>query len=96
MGREIERKFLVANDGWRAAARPGVSIRQGYLSSDPGRTVRVRVAGEEAFLTIKGPAAGASRDEFEYAIPPDDGAALLGSARPRSWRRCAARWTSRG
>jgi adenylate cyclase len=76
MGREIERKFLVTSDAWRAGA-PGTPIRQGYLSLDPERTVRVRLAGEKAFLTVKGLTRGATRDEFEYPIPAADAAAML-------------------
>lgn len=51
--------------------------RQGYLSTDKARTVRVRIAGDEAFITIKGPASGISRPEFEYEIPVSDAAAML-------------------
>lgn len=77
MGQEIERKFLVAGDGWRAGADAGTALRQGYLCADAARSVRVRVAGREATLTIKGPGDGAVRDEFEYPIPLDDAHALL-------------------
>ena len=79
MAREIERKFLVAGDGWRAAASPGIRYRQGYLSAgaDAGCTVRVRIGGERAYLTVKGPAAGAARDEYEYPIPVADAAEML-------------------
>lgn len=77
MGIEIERKYLVRSDAYRSLA-PGVECRQGYLCAAPERTVRVRVLGERAFLTIKGPTAGATRAEFEYAIPPDDARQLLG------------------
>lgn len=76
MGIEIERKFLV-RDRSVLGRSAGVRYRQGYLSRDPKRTVRVRVAGSHAYLTIKGLADGASRAEFEYEIPVDDGAALL-------------------
>jgi adenylate cyclase len=76
MATEIERKFLVRNDTWRDGAR-GVAYRQGYLSTDPERTVRVRIAGERAFLTIKGRTRGATRAEFEYPIPVADAARLL-------------------
>jgi len=65
---EIERKFLVVGDAWRAGA-VGTRYVQGYLSRDPERTVRVRRAGDKAFLTIKGISRGISRPEFEYAIP---------------------------
>lgn len=77
MGREIERKFLVRNDGWRALAENGVQYRQGYLSTDPERSVRVRTAGDRAFITIKGKSSGAARDEFEYSIPAADARELL-------------------
>ncbi len=76
MGREIERKFLVTSDAWRAGAA-GLEIRQGYLSLDPERTVRVRLAGTDAWLTVKGITRGATRDEFEYEIPAADAAAML-------------------
>jgi adenylate cyclase len=76
MGKEIERKFLVTGDGWRAGAT-GKPYRQGYLSSLKERTVRVRTDGEKGYLTIKGPSIGASRDEFEYAIPVADALAML-------------------
>ncbi len=76
MATEIERKFLATSDAWRVGA-PGVRICQGYLNRDPERTVRVRLAGEKAFLTIKGTTTGISRQEFEYEIPPADARALL-------------------
>lgn len=75
MAVEIERKFLVQGDSWRAA--PPVFYSQGYLNRDKARTVRVRIAGEEAFLTIKGISVGASRAEFEYPIPLWDARELL-------------------
>jgi adenylate cyclase len=76
MGREIERKFLVKNDTWRAGAE-GIPYVQGYLSRDADRTVRVRRAGTKAFLTIKGKPDGISRAEFEYEIPLADTGELL-------------------
>jgi adenylate cyclase len=76
MGVEIERKFLLAGDGWRALGQP-VLLRQGYLSLDPARVVRVRVDGDEAYITIKGRGKGASRGEWEYPIPLDDANELL-------------------
>lgn len=75
MAIEIERKFLVQGDAWRSA--PAVYYSQGYLSRDKARTVRVRIAGEAAFLTIKGVTQGASRAEFEYPIPVADAHQLL-------------------
>ncbi len=77
MGIEIERKFLVTDDSWKATAGEGLVCRQGYLCSGDGKTVRVRVIGEKAFLTIKGPTNGISRSEFEYDIPAGDAEALL-------------------
>lgn len=75
MGTEIERKFLVTGEAWRSA--DGMRLIQGYLNRDKARTVRVRVAGEQAFLTIKGPTHGASRAEFEYEIPLAEAESLL-------------------
>lgn len=78
---EIERKFLVADDSWRDGT-PGVRIAQGYLSQDPDRSVRIRVGGEKAWITIKGRTEGITRVEFEYAIPVADAPALLGLCLP--------------
>jgi adenylate cyclase len=77
MGTEIERKFLVTSDAWKASASPGLRIRQGYLSSDKDRTVRVRIAGDQAFLTVKGLTRGSSRPEFEYPVPVQDGEEMI-------------------
>lgn len=77
MGIEIERKFLVGGDGWRQQAASQTRFSQGYLSRDPARTVRVRIAGDAAFLTIKGATTGATRAEFEYAVPLADAQQLL-------------------
>ncbi len=77
MGIEIERKFLVADEGWRQAATRQTRFSQGYLSRDPARTVRVRIAGDAAFLTIKGATTGATRAEFEYDVPVADAQQLL-------------------
>lgn len=77
MKQEIERKFLVRSDDWRAAAVSAQPMRQGYLCLDPARTVRVRLAGDQAWLTIKGIGNGPARAEFEYAIPADEAAQLL-------------------
>jgi adenylate cyclase len=76
MKREIERKFLVRGSRWREGAR-GENCRQGYLSTDIDRTVRVRVMGERGTLTIKGRSAGSVRAEYEYPIPVEDAAYLL-------------------
>lgn len=76
MAQEIERKFLPANEGWRGLAA-GTAYLQGYLCASKGQTVRVRLAGEQALLTIKGPTQGISRAEFEYAIPVADARELF-------------------
>ncbi len=76
MGREIERKFLVRGEPWREGGR-GTSLRQGYLSVDPERVVRVRVAGAAGVLTVKGRGSGAVRPEFEFSIPHADAADML-------------------
>ena len=70
MGKEIERKFLVKGDAWKALA-PGIRYRQGYLNSSFDRTVRVRTIGDQGFITVKGPNNGIARPEFEYVIPAD-------------------------
>lgn len=66
---EIERKFLVAAETWRANAGPGVPIAQAYLTVSGPFSVRVRRMGAEAFLTIKSNDPGLTRVEFEYPIP---------------------------
>lgn len=75
---EIERKFLVTSDVWRSLGTP-VRMRQGYLSNDIERTVRVRVSGDRARLTVKGKNTGAVRNEFEYEIPIADAEIMLES-----------------
>ena len=80
---EIERKFLVASDAWRADITKSTRIEQGYLHSDRERAVRVRIKGEQAFLTIKGGAGVGTTDsdiarlEFEYEISVEDASAML-------------------
>ena len=73
---EIERKFLLKNDDWRKGAS-GILYRQGYLCTDPERTVRVRIGGDTAILAIKGGGDGIARAEFEYPLPMEDAAHLL-------------------
>ena len=76
MGVEIERKFLLASDAWRGQGSP-TRMRQGYLVADAVRTVRVRIEGGRAVITIKGKSTGASRGEWEYEIPVADATELL-------------------
>jgi CYTH domain-containing protein len=81
MGTEIERKFLV-RDLQALAGVDGIAYRQGYLSTEADRTVRVRRAGAHAFITVKGRSHGATRAEFEYEIPVADADAMLGLCIP--------------
>lgn len=76
MALEIERKFLVGDTGITDSLN-GERLVQGYLSHDKNATVRVRIAGDSAWLTIKGKTEGATRSEFEYAIPLEDASAML-------------------
>ena len=76
MGIEIERKYLVSNDDWRELGAP-VHYVQGYLVADGERTVRVRVAGSNGYLTIKGISQGFSRKEFEYPVPVNEALEML-------------------
>jgi adenylate cyclase len=73
---EIERKFLIKTELWQPSTK-GVEIKQGYLSVDPERVVRVRVADEKAFLTIKGKSEGIVRTELEYEIPKNEAEVLM-------------------
>src|SRR4051812_39763063 len=78
MGIEIERKFLVDKEKWDQVTKEKRSLyRQGYMVSDPEKTIRVRLTDAAAFLTIKGLTVGASRTEFEYNIPVDEAQQLL-------------------
>lgn len=77
MGIEIERKFLVATDGWRNAVTRVVPLWQGYLSTAPECAVRVRMSGDAAWLTVKGFSVNGAAPEFEYPIPVADAATML-------------------
>jgi len=75
---EIERKFLVDAGKWQQADKPeGILYRQGYLMSEKHCTIRVRIAGGRAFMTIKGASSGISRAEYEYEIPVADASQML-------------------
>jgi adenylate cyclase len=76
---EIERKFLVLNDDYKGLTWNSCRIRQGYLSTHPGRNVRVRINGEKGYLTIKGPSnsSGTTRYEWEKEIPVEEAIELL-------------------
>ena len=75
MGVEIERKFKVKDRFCPTGV--GIEMAQGYLSRDPRRTVRIRIAGIQGFLTIKGETCGATRSEYEYEIPAEEARELL-------------------
>lgn len=81
MAKEIERRFHLKHDGWRALAE-GEWLKQGYLSVEPERTVRVRVKGDQAWLTLKSNISNVSRHEFEYAIPLADAQTMLATMCP--------------
>lgn len=77
MAIEIERKFLLHDDSWREQADAGVFYRQGYLASDQVSSIRVRLAGDKAWLNIKKAASAIRRLEYEYPIPVEDAAEIL-------------------
>ena len=75
---EIERKYLVNKTKWNETDKPqGQFFRQGYLLTDPNKTIRIRVTDSKGYLTIKGLSIGATRPEFEYEIPKDEAEQLL-------------------
>ena len=76
MGTEIERKYLVKGTEWKNLAS-GKRYCQGYIATVGRQTVRVRIAGEQGFLTIKGANVGFVRSEFEYPIPIEDAEEML-------------------
>ena len=84
MAQEIERKFLVLDDSFKHEAFSKSHIQQGYICSERGRTVRVRIRDERAYLTIKGPSenGGLSRYEFEYEIPLEDARQMMQFCEP--------------
>ncbi len=84
MSIEIERKFLVTSEDFKSEAYKSTRIRQGYLASVPGRTVRVRTKGEKGFLTVKGESneSGTTRFEWEKEIPVEEANDLLKICEP--------------
>jgi len=84
MGLEIERKFLVTSDAWRAAAHAVIPMAQGYVNDTAAiesgaqkASVRVRIQGDTAFINLKSREIGHTRQEFDYPIPVEDARALL-------------------
>lgn len=84
MAREIERKFLLSGDGWRAAVSHSVVMCQGYLATTETVSIRIRQEGDEAFLNLKSATLGVSRDEYEFPLP-------VGGAQEVLERFCAGR-----
>jgi len=84
MAQEIERKFLVTSEAYKGVAFRDTRISQGYLSSLPDRTVRIRIRGEKGFITIKGKTneSGVSRFEWEKEIPVSEANELLKICEP--------------
>ena len=74
---EIERKFLVANDGWKSSVTRRICIRDGLIANINGNKARVRISDSNATITLKGRRRGPIRTEFEYAIPYSDAAEIL-------------------
>lgn len=74
---EIERKFLVSSDDWRREARSSARLVQGYVANTERCSVRLRVAGEQAWLSLKGVQPGTTRLEFEYPVPVQDAVEIL-------------------
>ncbi|WP_269531455.1 CYTH domain-containing protein [Chitinimonas sp. BJYL2] len=81
MAQEIERRFLLKTDAWRGLAE-GEWLKQGYLSVERERTVRVRIKGEQAWLTLKSNISNVSRHEFEYPVPLADAETILAAMCP--------------
>lgn len=77
MAKEVERKFLVKDDSYRAMAVESYKISQGYLSRKQSAVVRIRTKDSKAFITIKGETNGCTRDEWEYEVPYADGTEML-------------------
>lgn len=76
MGKEIERKFLVKGSNWQKSLK-GSLIQQGYIVNRKEKVVRIRIMNNKGYLTIKGTTTGATRNEYEYAIPLEDARQML-------------------
>jgi adenylate cyclase len=77
MAIEIERKFRVIGEGWREAIGRSTRLRQGYLANTARASIRVRLAGDEAWLSVKAMTPGRARAEYEVRIPPADAGEML-------------------
>ena len=74
---EIERKFFIQNEGWKASCTRRIHIRDGLIATENGRKVRVRIADDRATLAVKGQESGFTRAEYEYDIPRTDAEEML-------------------
>lgn len=84
MAKEIERKFIVAGNGWQASVETSKTIVQAYVAVDGDTAVRVRISdGDKARLTLKTGGAGMTRDEFEYPVPLPDAHEMVAASRGR-------------
>jgi adenylate cyclase len=77
MAIEIEHKFLLANEDWRGFVQKSIKYKQGYLSSQPTSSIRVRISDRQAWLNIKSATIGTQRLEFEYEIPLPDAEEII-------------------
>jgi len=77
MATEIERKFLVLNDDWRAIVRSDMKIIQAYLATNESSSTRIRIQNDKANINIKSATLGITRSEFEYAIPVVDAQSMI-------------------
>lgn len=77
MAKEIERKFRLRSDAWRAEVRRSTLLRQGYLANTARASIRVRLEGERALLSVKGMQPGLTRDEYELPVPVADAREML-------------------
>ena len=81
-GIEIERRFLLKNDAWKAVTGTPCLMSQGYLSVEKERIIRLRIIGNRAWLTLKGYISDVSRSEFEYEIPVADAQTMMDTMCP--------------
>ncbi len=77
MATEIERKFLLLNEDWRAIVESDMQIVQSYLATNEFSSTRIRIQDDKANINIKSATLGISRTEFEYAIPVDDAQLMI-------------------
>ena len=81
MALEVERKFMVVNDGWRSAILRDYDVRQAYLAIGPPASVRVRVKSGVGYLNVKQSTLATARAEFEYVVPVKDAEEMMASLR---------------